>query len=56
LRLDDGRILTSSVRGIVPSICRRTPLRVDADLVGHLRELVGADEAASVAAFRASYL
>ena len=50
-------ILTSSVRGIVSvdGVDGR-PLRVDAELVGRLRELVGDDEAASVAAFRAAYL
>lgn len=57
LRPDDGMILTSSVRGIVSvdGVDGR-PLRVDAALVGRLRELVGADEAASIAAFRAAYL
>jgi len=57
LRPDDAMILTSSVRGIVPvDRVDSTPLRVDAELVARLRELVGVAEAASVAAFRAAYL
>ncbi len=57
LRPDDGMILTSSVRGIVSveSVDGRQ-LRVDGDLASRLRELVAADEAASVAAFRGKYL
>ena len=57
LRPDDGMILTSSVRGIVSveSVDGRQ-LRVDGDLARRLRELVAADEAASAAAFRATYL
>jgi branched-chain amino acid aminotransferase len=57
LRPDDAMILTSSVRGIA-SVDRvdGKPLRVDDDVVRRLRELVGAREAASVAAFRAAYL
>ena len=57
LRADDAMILTSSVRGIasVDRVDGRR-LRVDDDLVRRLRELVGADETASVAAFRAAYL
>jgi branched-subunit amino acid aminotransferase/4-amino-4-deoxychorismate lyase len=57
LTSDDAMILTSSVRGIVSvdSVDGRR-LRVDAELVERLRSLVGADEAASAAAFRATYL
>jgi branched-subunit amino acid aminotransferase/4-amino-4-deoxychorismate lyase len=57
LRPDDAMILTSSVRGIVSvdGVDGRR-LRVDAEFVQRLRALVGADEAASVAAFRAAYL
>jgi len=57
LKPDDAMILTSSVRGIVPvDTVDGRPLRVDAELVERLRSLVGADEAASAAAFRAKYL
>jgi branched-subunit amino acid aminotransferase/4-amino-4-deoxychorismate lyase len=57
LRSDDGMILTSSVRGIVAveSVDGRQ-LRVDGEVAARLRELVGADEAASADAFRAAYL
>ncbi len=57
LRIDDGMLLTSSVRGIVPvgSVDGRS-LRIDEPLLGRLRALVGAAEEASTAAFRAAYL
>ena len=57
LRPDDGMLLTSSVRGIVPvaSVDDRE-LRVDGELTARLRSLVGEAEAASAAAFRAAYL
>jgi branched-subunit amino acid aminotransferase/4-amino-4-deoxychorismate lyase len=57
LRSDDGMLLTSSVRGIVAveSVDGRR-LRVDGELAAQLRELVAADEVASVAAFRSTYL
>jgi branched-subunit amino acid aminotransferase/4-amino-4-deoxychorismate lyase len=57
LRRDDGMFLTSSVRGIVP-VARLDDreLRVDDELLGRLRRLVGEAERASAAAFRASYL
>ena len=56
LRPDDGMLLTSSVRGIVPvgSVDGRD-LRVDEALLGRLRSLVGEAEEASTAAFRDSY-
>jgi branched-chain amino acid aminotransferase len=56
LRVDDGMLLTSSVRGIVPvgSVDGRE-LRVDETLLGRLRALVGAAEEASTAAFRDAY-
>ena len=56
LRPDDGMLLTSSVRGIVPvaSVDDRE-LRVDGELTERLRSLVGEAEAASAAAFRAAY-
>ena len=56
LRADDGMLLTSSVRGIVPvgSVDDRE-LRVDNAFLGRLRALVGEAEAASTAAFRAAY-
>jgi branched-subunit amino acid aminotransferase/4-amino-4-deoxychorismate lyase len=57
LRPDDGMLLTSSVRGIVPvaSVDGRA-LRVDGELTERLRSLVGDAEVASAAAFRAAYL
>jgi branched-subunit amino acid aminotransferase/4-amino-4-deoxychorismate lyase len=57
LRADDGMLLTSSVRGIVPvgAVDDRV-LRVDGELTGRLRSLVGEAEAASAAAFRDTYL
>ena len=57
LRADDGMLLTSSVRGIVP-VARvdDRELRVDGELLARLRSLVGEAEAASAAAFRATYL
>lgn len=56
LRPDDGMLLTSSVRGIVP-VCRIDDheLRVDAELTERLRALVGQAEAASAETFRAAY-
>jgi len=56
LRRDDGMLLTSSVRGVVPvgSVDDRE-LLVDHGLVRRLRSLVGEAEAASAAAFRAAY-
>ena len=56
LRPDDGMLLTSSVRGIVPvgSVDGRA-LHVDAALVALLRGLIGEAEAASTAAFRVAY-
>jgi branched-subunit amino acid aminotransferase/4-amino-4-deoxychorismate lyase len=56
LRTDDGMLLTSSVRGIVPvgSVDGRS-LRVDLPLLQQLRSLVGEAEAASAAAFRSVY-
>ena len=56
LRPDDGMLLTSSVRGIVPvdSVDGRRLLIPD-ELLARLRALVGAAEAASAAAFRARY-
>jgi branched-chain amino acid aminotransferase len=56
LRPDDGMLLTSSVRGIVPvgSVDGRD-LRVDERLLGRLRALVGEAEEASTAAFRDAY-
>jgi branched-subunit amino acid aminotransferase/4-amino-4-deoxychorismate lyase len=56
LRPDDGMLLTSSVRGIVPvgSVDGRD-LRVDEVLLGRLRALVGEAEEASIAAFRDAY-
>jgi branched-chain amino acid aminotransferase len=57
LRPDDGMLLTSSVRGIVSvQSVDGHHLRVDGELARRLRELVAADEATSVAAFRAEYL
>jgi branched-subunit amino acid aminotransferase/4-amino-4-deoxychorismate lyase len=57
LRPDDGMLLTSSVRGIAPvaSVDDRK-LRVDGELTGRLRSLVGEAETASATAFRAAYL
>ena len=56
LRPDDGMLLTSSVRGIVPvgSVDGRELLVPDA-LLTRMRTLVGAAEADSAAAFRARY-
>jgi len=56
LRPDDGMLLTSSVRGIVPvgSVDGRE-LSVDEALLGRLRSLVGEAEEASTAAFRSAY-
>ena len=56
LRPDDGMLLTSSVRGIVPvgSVDGRD-LRVDETLLERLRALVGEAEEASTAAFRDAY-
>jgi len=57
LRPDDGMLLTSSVRGIVPvGSVDGHPLRVDEALLGRLRTLVGEAEEASTAAFSAAYL
>ncbi len=56
LRPDDGMLLTSSVRGIVPvGSVDGHQLLVPDELLARLRALVGAAEAASAAAFRASY-
>jgi len=57
LRADDAIFLTSSVRGIVAvgSIDDRE-LRVDDELLGRLRRLVGDAEQAAAAAFRERYL
>jgi branched-subunit amino acid aminotransferase/4-amino-4-deoxychorismate lyase len=56
LRSDDGMLLTSSVRGIVPvRSVDDHELRVDEALLGQLRSLVGTAEAASTDAFRTSY-
>jgi branched-chain amino acid aminotransferase len=56
LRVDDGMLLTSSVRGIVPvgSVDGRG-LRVDLPLLQQLRSLVGEAEVASAVAFRTVY-
>ena len=56
LRPDDGMLLTSSVRGIVP-VARvdERDLRVDDALLALLRGLVDEAEAASAAAFLAIY-
>ncbi len=56
LRPDDGMLLTSSVRGIVPvgSVDGRE-LRVDESLLTRLRSLVGEAETQSAAAFDATY-
>jgi len=56
LRPDDGMLLTSSVRGIVP-VCRvdDRDLRVDEALLSLLRGLVSEAESASAAAFLAIY-
>ena len=57
LRPDDGMLLTSSVRGIVPAgSVDGHELRVDEALLELLRALVGDAEAASAAAFRSAYL
>lgn len=56
LRPDDGMLLTSSVRGIVPvGSVDGQDLRVDEALLGRLRSLVGEAEEASTAAFRDAY-
>jgi len=56
LRSDDGMLLTSSVRGIAPvDSVDGHGLRVDEALLESLRSLVGAAEAASNTAFRATY-
>ena len=56
LRPDDGMLLTSSVRGIVPvDSVDGLGLLVPDELLARLRALVGAAEAASAAAFRARY-
>ncbi len=56
LRPDDGMLLTSSVRGIVPvGRVDDHPLRVHGDLVRRLRSLLGDAEAQSTAAFRRRY-
>ena len=56
LRRDDGMLLTSSVRGIVPvgSVDAHELLVAD-ELLAQLRALVDAAETASAAAFRARY-
>lgn len=57
LRDDDGMLLTSSVRGIVSvESVNGHRLRVNGELADRLRTLVAADQAMSVAAFRARYL
>jgi branched-chain amino acid aminotransferase len=56
LRPDDGMLLTSSVRGIVPvGSVDGHDLSVPAELLAQLLGLLGAAEAASAAAFRARY-
>lgn len=56
LRPDDGVLLTSSVRGIVPiESIDGIPLLVHNEELARLRELIGVAEAASTAAFRAAY-
>jgi len=56
LRPDDGMLLTSSVRGIVPvDSVDGHQLLVPDELLMRLRALVGAAEAASAADFRARY-
>jgi len=56
LRADDGMLLTSSVRGIVPvGSVDGHGLLVHGELLAQLLALVGAAEAASAAAFRARY-
>lgn len=56
LRPDDGMLLTSSVRGIVAvaSVDGRD-LQTELPFLTRLRELVDADELASIRAFRATY-
>jgi branched-subunit amino acid aminotransferase/4-amino-4-deoxychorismate lyase len=57
LRPNDGMLLTSSVRGIVPvSSIDGRELRVDDGLLARLRTMVGAAETASAAAFRSAYM
>jgi len=56
LRADDGMLLTSSVRGVVPvDSVDGHQLLVPDELLMRLRALVGAAEAASAADFRARY-
>jgi branched-subunit amino acid aminotransferase/4-amino-4-deoxychorismate lyase len=56
LRADDGMLLTSSVRGIVPvANVDGRDLRVDDDMLHRLLGLVTEAEQASAAAFRAAY-
>jgi branched-subunit amino acid aminotransferase/4-amino-4-deoxychorismate lyase len=57
LRPDDGVLLTSSVRGVVP-VDRVDAVRllVHEQELGALRSLIGEAEAASASAFRATYL
>jgi branched-subunit amino acid aminotransferase/4-amino-4-deoxychorismate lyase len=57
LRPDDAMFLTSSVRGIVAvGSVDEHDLRIDGDMLGRLRRLVGEAERAAAAAFRATYL
>ncbi len=57
LRPDDGVLLTSSVRGVVPvERVDDVPLLVHEQELTKLRALVETAEAASSAAFRATYL
>jgi branched-subunit amino acid aminotransferase/4-amino-4-deoxychorismate lyase len=57
LRADDGVLLTSSVRGVVPvDRVDEVRLLVHEQELGRLRSLVGEAEAASAAAFRETYL
>ena len=57
LRPDDGVLLTSSIRGVVPvDRVDGVSLLVHQQELTRLRSLVGAAEAASASAFRATYL
>jgi len=57
LRADDGVLLTSSVRGVVPvERVDGVELQIHEQELGELRALIGDAEAASAAAFRATYL
>ena len=57
LRPDDGVLLTSSIRGVVPvERVDGVQLLVHEQELTQVRALVGAAEAASAAAFRATYL